>query len=249
MKNQNEQRHELLEQATRERLARLKAMPVDTARLEQFLYAAIDEATAAEGQKRKLLQWSALPKWSALSGLAAAIVLAASLLTVTIGSESPAVAAPVHLAHMHQAMLSGQVPLATADDASAIARLLNAEWRGDRTLQALPKDLVPLCCLMHIGGEPVLAAMIDYSGTPIGVVVADAEKVRPGRGATILRGGRHYVVQESAGTNMVITEVAGRFLCVMGSVPSGELIQLVEQALAERHGEQLQKSSATKGAE
>lgn len=215
---------ERLDQATRARLAKLSAMPVDASRLEAKLRAELEPP--AKGSLRLA------PLWSRLGAVAAAVVLAASVFFVTLGTESPARAAPAEMLQVHQSIVSGQMRMSAAG-IDALRRVLASPWEGQRTMDKLPADVAHACCLRKVAGKNVVGVMLDHEGVTVTAVVANRDEMRPGEGETVQRGLRRYVVSQPQGISMVMTEHGGRLLCLMGPVPSESLIDLAEAALAE----------------
>ena len=222
---------ERLDQAVSERLARLNAMPVDASRLERRLRASLDEAAPPERQRLKLPEWVRVPTWRAASGLAAALLVVASLLTFTIGSQSPAVAAPARMADLHRAMVSGEIPVHALGSLDAARALIAADWEGRDPLAAMPPSMTMSCCLQAVDGRPVVGTLVEQGGRQFTLVIADAGGVQPPAGPQVARGERRYVVHEMNGTGMVMTRAGDKFLCFMGEMPTAELIEMAEQTL------------------
>ena len=231
MKWHQEVSQERLDRATRNRLAQLSVVPVDTSRLERRLEVQVDEAVPRERPSLTLPGWVRAPKWVATGGLAAVLLLVVSLLTLNISIESPVVAAPAQMAGLHRAMASGEIPVTALDGGDAARALIGVNWPARDPLAALPPSMVKACCLHSVDGKPVLGTLVKHEKGQFALVIADAESVRPPAGPQVVRGERRYVVHESGGAGVVMTHAGGKFLCFVGNMPTAELIQVAEQML------------------
>ena len=220
-----------LDRAMQQRLAKLKTLPVDVSGLERRLTAEMGETSPASNNRYSAVV-DRLPRWWRWSGVAAAILITLSLIVaLPLTMDTPAVAHPPHMAKIHHAMVSGEMPVA-ATDMAALRRLLTMPWDGRQTLEALPDDLVATCCLVNVGTEPMLGAVIDHAENRLSVVIAQAQGVRFASGEAVVQGDRRYTVHQIQSTNMAMIQVDDRFVCLMGEVPPGMLIEVMEQALA-----------------
>src|SRR5258706_14241624 len=99
-----------LDRAIAARLAKLRAMPVDTSRLEAAIRAKIPKAPAAtvEAQRPRRIRW-----FSPLRALAASFVLLCSVVAIVLltSSSGPAMASASEMAQMHRDIVDGRVPV------------------------------------------------------------------------------------------------------------------------------------------
>jgi hypothetical protein len=117
-----------VDQATADRLARLRSMPVDTSRLEKSLRAQIRRPEHdAEGAAPRPLRiaWFRPFRAVAASFLLLSAVVALVLL---ISSGGPALASPSHMAQMHQELVSGRTPVVQVSSIDEANRALAGQW-------------------------------------------------------------------------------------------------------------------------
>ena len=211
---QHEQR---LEHATRQRLAKLSAVPVDASRLEDRLRQTLSGAATPP----RRLRW---PTWG---GMAAALALAAGLWLTTLSTPSHATA---HMIELHQAMVSGQVELVAAQEADA-RQMIDAGWNDRADLPRLPAHLIRSCCLRAIDGQPALGMLLHHEDVPVSLVMTPVEGLGEMPGEPVVRGGRRYFLHHMHGTSMVMTRLGDRALCFMGDMPADDLLALAHDVI------------------
>ena len=216
-----------LDRATARRLARLRSAPVATDRLEAALRSQLpSEATGATESTSR--PWAAL-RWlgsvrGAAAGVAATVVLAVALLLTT--SAGPAVASASAMADLHRGVVSGLTPTVRVESIDAAARVLSAGWASPPELPDVPDEHVMACCMRSVSDRRVACVLLSDAGVPVTMTVAAAGEVRPPDSPTVVRGGVTYHVQSSGGLNMVMAERGGRWVCLIGELPAGRLIDL-----------------------
>lgn len=216
-------RQEQLDAATRQRLSRLAAMPVDTSNLERRLRAEMGDPPARRAFPMPLRTWG---------GLIAAMLVIVATLVFTVGTPAPATAAPGEMLRLHRAMVMGDIPVTPTSDEAAVRAMVASDWDAGEGLAELPGSLLHACCLHKVGGKPVLGLLLNTDGGPITIAMADARGMKPFDGPAIVRDGRRYVVHEIDGTTMAMVRVRDRLLCFMGAVPADELVALAQRTLA-----------------
>ena len=73
------------------------------------------------------------------------------------------------------------------------------------------------------------AVSLLSDGVPVTLVMADASEVRMSALFTIERNGEVFHVQTFDDFRMVMTEHSGRWICLMGTLPTERLVNLAEQ--------------------
>lgn len=225
---QNEQSDEAsqaLDDATRRRLAQLAAVPVDTSRLERRLRAAMDAVAPQPVQPWRLRY---LPRWS---GAAVAAVLALALVLFSVfGWSSPAVASAEPLFDLHSQMTSGALDVRAADDLDQVRQFLHSNTATVPSLSELPPAVAAACCIHRVGDSRLLGVLVTVEGRPLSVVIGESHEVKVGDSTSVIgRGGREIAVHERDGMTMAMTHDDRRVVCVIGSAPAAELVQVLDR--------------------
>ena len=83
------------------------------------------------------------------------------------------------------------------------------------------------CCMKSIRDKRMACVLLqDEAGTPITMTVARSADMRAPAGPTVMRGGAKYHLHAMAPLNMVMTERAGRWVCLISELPQEQLIDL-----------------------
>jgi len=204
------------------RLAKLRAIPVDTSRLERFIRSQIPELTSG-GMRR--LHWLRSSR-----AVAAGLLLTGLLVTAFISSSSgPAVASPVALAEIHDEVVSGHARLTPVKSIAAASVMIEEQWRSSPGLPYMAQG-EPMSCCVHLMGRKKMAIVSFLSnGIPVTLAVADASEVRTSASVTVKRDRSVFHVQSSDNVNMVMFRHSGRWICLMGALPNERLIDLAEK--------------------
>ena len=215
---------------TAARLAKLRTMPVDTARLEELLRVQIaDPATApaAARAERVRIGWARVTRFAAAAAILLGIALAGTLL---IGSGGPALASAQQMADFHQDLISGRTAVVQVDSIEQAAKELERQWPQSPGLPGIPVDHVMACCMKSVKDKKMACVLMKREGVPVTMAVARADDMRlPVSSPAQIRGGVTYHVQSVGRLNMVMTEKSGRWLCLVGELPNGSLMDLAEQ--------------------
>lgn len=209
-----------LDQATARRLARLRAMPVDTSAVEGRLLAQIPRPP--EGAGRMRIGWRrplrAVAALALVSGLLAGLFLATS--------GGPALASPSQMAQLHYDLVSGKTPAMQVDSTEAANRMLNSQWAQSPEIPKLPADHVMTCCMKSIKDKRVACVLLKNDGMPVTMTVANAADMKLPTSPTVGRDDVTYHVQSSGKLNMVMTERHGRWICLIGESPADRLMEI-----------------------
>jgi len=215
--------HDRLDEATSRRLARLGKRPVDTARLE----ARLAEAMSAESP-RTVQAHRPVRRWLApAAGMAAAALIALSLIVAFQAGTPRAVAAPVELARLHHDLIEGRLavqPVSTLDEANAWIARQAADTPA--LPDTAPGARVQSCCLANVTGRLVAVALLDDGGDTVTLVVAEARDFAMQMGTPHVRNGREMFSHEVNGVPMMMANVGDRWLCVMGDLPEDRLADI-----------------------
>jgi anti-sigma factor RsiW len=221
MENENfKTQDEWLDQATAARLAKLRSMPVDTSRLERLVEAQIPRPAARA--TIRLSQWLRPFRAIAASLLIAGII--GALLFATSGG--PAIASAADMAKFHDDLVSGRVAVTHVASVDAANKTLAAEWAQSPRIPNMPADHVMACCMGSVKNKKVACVLMEDSGGPISMTVANASDMQAPASPTVTRGGVTYHVQSVGQLHMVMTERNGRWICLIGKMSADRMMDL-----------------------
>jgi hypothetical protein len=84
------------------------------------------------------------------------------------------------------------------------------------------------CCVHRVGRAKMSCVSLMADGVPVSLAVADAADVRVPDSQTVTVDGVTYHVQSAQGVNMAMTERNGRWVCLMGKLPTQRLIDVAK---------------------
>lgn len=219
----SEERQERLDRATSQRLAKLSERPVDLTRLEQRLRAAIQEPQdqQSEHSSAPRIRW-----WRPITAIAAIVLLVVSISWIVfIAGTAATMASPAGLVEIHNEAANELTPHLEASSVDEANRLLAEQAKHFHPLPNLPGEL-KYCCLHNHVGKVLTCAIIDVDAKRLTVAVADSSQIKSPTGNSTTRGGKTYYVFTDGGINLVMTSVAGSWLCVMGEASTDQLLQV-----------------------
>lgn len=221
-------RDEQLDRATADRLARLRTTPVDLASLRRAVDARIGGAPNRTGVAAPSL-WLRIP--GQLRALAASLLVAGLVVVaVVVFTGGPVLASADRLAAIHNDLVAGGGHDRQAVDSidAANARLATQN-PGAPPVPGVADDHVMACCVHMVGRTKMSCVCMVADGVPISLAVADAADVRLPPSETVTADGITYQVQSARGVNMVMTQRGGRWVCVMGQLPTQKLIEIAKR--------------------
>jgi len=208
-----------LDEATSQRLARLRSLPVDTTRLEAAVRQQIEPATD-RGATRARRRWR-------LWRIAAAIVVVAALAgSVLLWASRPTTPAAADPAEIHRQMVSNSCAPMRVDSIEAAQEALTTHWSGAPDLPHPSGCQTMSCCTHRIGWHRLACVCLKCGTDGITMAVGDASKLRLPKSETISRNGISYCVQSSGGVNIITAHHEGRWICLMGSVSVEQLLSI-----------------------
>jgi hypothetical protein len=218
-----------LDQATSRRLARLGAMPVDTASLDRRLAGLLPpEAVgghrpAEQPDAAGLIGWISRRRWLAV---AASILVPLLILTGTMALWHRGVrATPAEVALLHSSGVAGTVPTMPVSNVQEANALLAKYSPGSPQIPMVDCP-IQSCCCQHLSGQKVACIYMQVDGTTATLAVAAENDVRMTGDLTVTRGGVTYRLQACGGVNMVSGQRNGRWFCLMGSQPTQRLVEV-----------------------
>lgn len=218
-----------LDRATRDRLAKLADVPVDTSSALTRFRAAIAANDQGDEPQVRTLRFPIWKRWPAWAGMAATIMLAATLLFLLSNTgPSPVYAAPVEMAQLHRDLVSGKAPATPVSNVDEARRTIEAEWQDAPVLPQMPDKNIHACCLRGVQSRQVACVLLRQGDVPVTVVVARTKDFKSTNGPMVTRNGREYAVHSRDGINMVMTQHQDRWLCFMSELGNDELIELAQ---------------------
>lgn len=214
-----DQINEPLDQATADRLAKLRAMPVDTSRLEKRVRRQIPRP------RRFSNHW--LRSLSAAAASLAIVGLIAAVLWNTSGG--PVLASPALMAKMHQEIVDGRVPVIQVDSIEQANKVLAGKWPQTPELPQAPDAHVMACCMKSIRDKKVVCVLLKSEGQPLTMTVANASDMKLPQSPSTIRGGAAYYLQSFESLNMVMTERHGRWVCLIGELPAEQIMDIASR--------------------
>ncbi len=224
--NQTNPDQERLAKATRQRLARLGSIPVDTTRLEARLNKAFEAyQPAIPVSSSPAVHW-----WRPIYRIAAvfAVVGLIGLLFVSMGGN-PAIASVTELVRIHQEAVAGESDLMPADNFTEAAGLIHDQWAKAPKIPEPRVGRVIASCLHELASREVACLKLELRGQPITMVVGHSrEIVCSAEHHQISRNGRTYLVYDRDDVRMVMIDHDDRWVCIMGEAPMDDLIELAD---------------------
>jgi len=208
------------DRAISSRLARLRAMPVDTSRLEQALRAKLPEA-----RSRQRVFWLRPVQAIAASFLLVAAIFAAVVLSTSGG---PVLASAAQMAQMHDDIVSGRTPVMQVSSVAEANRMLDRQSPGAPALPQMP-DHAMACCMKSVHDKKVACVLLKNDQMPITMAVASASDMKLPAAPVVSRNGIDYRVQSVNGLAMVMTEQNGKWLCLIGRCSADRLMDIAAQ--------------------
>lgn len=217
---------ERLDAATSQRLARLATLPVDTRRLEAMLKQQVPSLAPQPNRSHPILSFIR-PMRAVAASVAALFVISAVLFYM---SASPVSASPQHMAQLHEDVVSGRTPVMKVDSIEAAGESLSQQWPGSPELPGVPQEHVMACCMKSVHNRKVAVVLLQgHSGGPVTMTVAKASDMKAPKGPKVEHDGFTYHTESSGKLNMVSTERDGRYVCLIGSLPTEELMDLASE--------------------
>jgi hypothetical protein len=217
-------KYERLDEAVAVRLARLRSMPVDLSALRAAVEAQVGAAPRSRG-RRMVLGWLN----PARAAAASLLILGMIVVLVIASSSGPVLASPDQLAQIHQDVVSGGTHgVRPVDSIEAANAALASQNPGGPAVPGLAEDHVMACCVHTVGRKKMSCVSLMTDGVPVSLAVADAADVKLPASETVKVDGVTYHVQSARGVNMVMAQRDGRWVCLMGKLPTSRLIEVAQ---------------------
>lgn len=208
-----------LDQATADRLARLRTMPVDTSHLDKLILAQIPRPQSKQS--------SILFSMRTFRAIAASVLVFVMVGVIIFSLSGGAVmASPDMMATFHNDLVSGKVPAMEVSSITQANKALADQWNRGVELPQVPADHVMLCCMRTIKDKRVACVLMHSDGVPVTMTVANASDMKCPDSQTVTRGNLTYMLQSSGSLNMVMTQQDGRWVCLIGQLPNEKLVSI-----------------------
>ncbi|MGB1125843.1 MAG: hypothetical protein ACPG4Q_11610 [Phycisphaeraceae bacterium] len=210
-----------LDQATRDRLAKLESTPVDLSRLEQKMADEIPRPQPARQQPRR----AATQGWMRL---AAAILLMIGIAGASyyaffgVGPQT-AIAETMTVAELHDHLLNDPQEAYLANTIDQAQSLIDAQLFGKQSLPIIDGTHVESCCLVE-GEFPLRAALVlKQPGGIATIIIAQGEDFAQPMHPIDHPSGIELQGHDHAGMPMVMRNNGDLWMCVMGEIDADTL--------------------------
>lgn len=207
------------QRAVSARLSRLAAIPVDTT--------AMDRAVMARIPRPRRNNW---PWRMAISGLAAAIILLAVVLTPLLAPRTSQ-ASVGDLSHVYAQMVTNP---ATVGAASPIGKKM-LRMCSPRAGQ------MGSCCLQTIHHQKVACMLVKHAGQTLGVMVAPISELAYPQGRVVHKFGYAFIIPAAGRLHIVIRPGKLHWVCVMGYQSVNSLMAIAAQLRSVHSGAEILK--------
>jgi len=206
-----------LDQATADRLMKLRSMPVDTSRLDHLIEAQIPRARTR----------SVLFRIGPLRAVAASLATIGMIGVIVWSLSGGAVlASPDMMAQFHRDMLSDKTMAIKVDTIAQANQAISEQWNNGVQIPQVPAEHVMMCCMRSIKDKRVACVLLQSDGVPVTMAVASAMDMKCPTSQTLTREGVEYHIQSSGNLNMVMAERDGRWICLIGTLPADRLMNI-----------------------
>ena len=215
---------EQLDQATRDRLAKLASMPVDMSRLEQTM------ADEIPRPQQRTHQQHTTPRHGWMR-LAAAIVLLIGIAGASyyaffgVGPQT-AIAQTMTVAELHEHLLNDPQETYLAKSVEEAQALIDAQLAGQHPLPIVDGTHVESCCLVE-GEFPLRAALVvDQPNGSATIIIAQGEDFAHKMNPIDHPSGVELQGHDHAGMPMVMRNHGDLWMCVMGNANPDHLADI-----------------------
>lgn len=194
-------------------------MPVDTSHLDKLILAKIP--------RPQTKQSSIFFSMRTVRAIAASVLVFVMVGVIVFSLSGGAVmASPDMMATFHNEMVSGKVVAMEVSSITEANKALADQWNRGVELPQVPTEHVMLCCMRTIKDKRVACVLMHSDGVPVTMTVASASDMKCPDSEMITRGNFTFMVQSSGNLNMVMTQQNGRWICLIGQLPSEKLVSI-----------------------
>jgi hypothetical protein len=213
--------NQALENTLKDRLAKLGSIPVEMSDVEQRVAAEIQKQSAPT--RRTPPVGYRFPRvWRPAVGIAASITLLVILGAMLFQTRSAEASLMMQL---HRDIVSGKVATMKVDSLIEVNEAFKAF--GHNGIQMNAPDLhVMSCCMQNVNSKQVYCVLLNESGLPVTLVIADLAATQSAKGATVTYKGESFHQTLSGDLTMVTVDRQKFRICLIGAVPPERLMEL-----------------------
>jgi hypothetical protein len=213
---------EQIDEATSQRLGKLRSMPLDTARLDAMLEVQIPRP--ASGRMEGLFRQPAVRIVAGLIGIVVVVGL-----IYRNHSGGAVLVSPESMARLHEDLVNGKMdakPIHSIEDANSIL----ADGLGGLQIPQVPNTQAMLCSLQMLKDKRLACVLLYGDGVPVTMAVARAMEIRvPDSFERKIEKGTEYPITTSGKLQIIIKERRGRWICLISELPVERLLEIAQE--------------------
>lgn len=213
-----------VDQVVARRLRKLRSMAVDTTAFD----AKLQEALAVQhSSHNRIVRWPVLTPVRAVA--ASLLVVITLVLVFVVLTSQPALATPQRLAAIYENAVSSRSQAIKVSSIQEAQAVLRRKWPESPILPDVSDMQLMQCCVHQIGRKKMACLTFYIDQQPITLAMASVRDIRSPRGEVRTINGREYRIGSADGVNMVMSDVDGTWMCLMGRFSIENLITLIEE--------------------
>lgn len=215
---------EQLDQATRDRLAKLASMPVDMSRLAKMMA----DALPPKQESKPLVHPVRSGGWQRIAAMFVLMagIAGASYLAIFGVAPQSAMANSMTVEELHAYLLDHPDSAYRAQTVAQAQQTIDAQFTGDMPLPIVDGTNVESCCLVQ-GDFPLRAALIVER--PVGsitIIIAQGKDFAHRTEPIQHPSGAQLYSHRHAGTPMIMRNIGDQWICVMGEFDQADLADI-----------------------
>lgn len=214
-----------LDEATADRLGKLRSMPIDLSGLQRAVRAQIAEAGVVQTRWRSFWAWQQRPMRAIAASIIIFLAVAGAML---YSSGRPAIASVAQIVQLHEDLVSGRVAATSVQTIEEANRVLASESSDAPSLPNVPDDHQMACCMRTIQNKKVACLLLKGESEPVTLTVANAADMHMPAVPSVTHGGAIYYLQAVGSLNMVMEQRQDKWLCLIGRISSDRLIAIAQ---------------------
>lgn len=212
-----------IDRAVARRLAKLRSRPMDMAAFDAKLKAALP---AKRASPERMFLW---PILTPMRAVAASLLVGVTLFfAFVVLTPQPAMATPQRLAAIYEDAVGGRSHATNVTSIEEARATLRRKWPESPVVPDVSDMQLMHCCVHEIGRKQMACLTFSVDAQPITLAMASSRDIRSPHGEARTINGRDYRIDSSDGVNMVMSEVDGTWMCLMGRLPIERLVELAD---------------------
>lgn len=208
-----------LDEATRDRLAKLANVPVDTVDVQRRIEAQMPKEPVPH---RK---WRFGPWFTMAMAACLALMIMGWMLDRSHAMPVERVAA------IHANSLAGKLHITPVADVQQANQHIAGLWPQAPLIPTPSEGRVTGCCIEEIEDVRVACLHLVVDNVPVSMVVCGQHDLKEPAGSVHTIGQRHCTVTQVGGYRMVTTTFQGRMICFIADLPESTLIRLASKLI------------------